>query len=257
MLLRGVLLAVIVGAGSIAHAQIVNVQGLIGDDLDEGVSGSVEGAVDWRTGNVDLLLVRGVGVVRYRRGDHFAFGVVRGDHGRSGDPRRTFVSRIFEHLRYRYQVTPRLTGEAFAQHESDQFRRLRVRALLGAGPRLRLVGEPRWSLHAGLAYLLEYEQVSDDGLTGAGDTSLLHRASTYLVARVQLDERLTASETVYVQPRIDRPRDIRLLSEAALTTAIGARVSFKTALVITHDSEPPPETARTDTSLQSSVAVKF
>jgi hypothetical protein len=258
---RGIAAAVVawlavVAAGD-AAAQITNVQGLIGDEVKEGVSGSVEATVEWRTGNVDLILMRGAAVGRYRHGDHLVFALVRGEYARTGEPLVTFVSRTFEHLRYRYQLRPWLTPEAFVQHESDAFRRLRVRAVAGAGPRVLVAARPRWNVHAGLAYMLEIEQLVDDGLEGAGDRTVSHRASSYLVGRLIVNDKVAAAETIYVQPRLDDPSDLRVLSELSLAVTLTTHLTFKTAFVVAHDSAPPPETERTDTALQSALAVSF
>jgi hypothetical protein len=53
------------------------------------------------------------------------------------------------------------------------------------------------------------------------------------------------------------PHDVRLLEEATSSSRLAAHVDFRCSLVIAHDSRLPPDTARTDTSLQSAVAVGF
>ncbi|MBZ0232574.1 MAG: DUF481 domain-containing protein [Deltaproteobacteria bacterium] len=243
-------------AGS-AQAQIVNVQALIGDEPEEGFSGSVEAGADYRRGNIDLLLARAAATARYRRGDDIVFAIVKSEYGRTGEPSATFVKKVFEHVRYRHVLTPILTAEAFAQHEGDRFRRLRVRALVGAGPRARIAHGEGWSLHGGAAYMFEHEQLSEDALAEAGERSNAHRLSAYLVGHVEVNEHVTASATFYVQPRLDRASDVRLLGEAALATALSTHLTFKTALVVAHDSEPPPAIEGTDVSVQSTLGAKF
>lgn len=105
--------------------------------------------------------------------------------------------------------------------------------------------------------MFEHEQLSDDALAGAGERQNAHRVSTYLVGQVEANEHVTASATCYVQPRLDRPRDLRVLGEAALATALSSHVTFKTALVVAHDAEPPPEIEQTDVSVLSAFAAKF
>ncbi len=252
-----VVLVVGLCVSSVAHAQIVNVQSLIGDEPEEGLSGAVEAGADYRRGNVDLVLARAAATARFRRGDDIVFAIVKGEYGRTGEPSATFVAKVFEHARYRRVLTSIVTAEAFAQHEGDRFRRLRVRALVGAGPRVRIARGESWSLHGGAAYMFEHEQLSDDALAGAGERQNAHRVSTYLVGQVEANEHVTASATCYVQPRLDRPRDLRVLGEAALATALSSHVTFKTALVVAHDAEPPPEIEQTDVSVLSAFAAKF
>lgn len=250
-------LVVVAGAGT-AEAQIVNVQGLVGVDAPEGWSGGLDAAVDWRTGNVDLLVVGAAATARWRRGDHLVFAIVKGDYGRVGEEGKTFLKRTFEHLRYRWRATPLLTAEAFVQNEADRFRRLSVRALAGAGPRLNLVREGTWRVAVGLAYMAEFELIRDDpGLPDAGDEQLNHRASSYVVLSASVNPYVTVTETFYAQPRLDEPTDLRLLSELGLTSKLTPRISWRTAFVVAYDRTPPATIERLDTTLQAGVSLTF
>jgi hypothetical protein len=253
-------LAVLVAIAAPASAQIVDVQTLIGHDVPEGASGKLDASLDWRTGNSRLFHAGGALVGRYRAHDHLGFVVVRAEYGEAagqGMPLETNIARTFEHLRYRYHLAPWIATEVFVQHETDRFRRLRLRALGGAGVRVRVAHCTTWSIHVGAAYMAEYEQLVDDALPDAGAAYADSRLSTYAVAAWKLNEDVTASETIYAQPRFTDPRDVRLLEEATLTSKLAARVAFRFSLLIAHDSRPPPDTARTDTSLQSAVTVSF
>jgi putative salt-induced outer membrane protein YdiY len=250
-------LVVYVAAPAGALAQIVNIQSVIDDSKGDGFSGALDAGLDWRTGNTRLVSVRGAALAQWRRGDHLVFGALRGEYGESGDPLATFVSKSFAHVRYRHSVTDVAGLEAFAQHETDELRRLRTRALVGAGPRLRVLDGERGSVHVGVAAMLEREQLLDDAAAEAGDTTTVGRASSYVVGRIRFDDRLTGSAAIYVQPRLDAPRDVRSLGEAALGVKLVSRLSLTLAFVVTYDSRPPPETVRVDTSLQNSISVAF
>jgi putative salt-induced outer membrane protein YdiY len=252
---RVVLVAAILLAAARAEAQIVNVQSLIGTEIKEGFSGGLDAAADWRTGNVDLLLVGGGATARYRSGEHLVFLIVRGDYGRTGGS--TFIKRTFEHARYRYTVTPRLTAEAFVQNEADEFKRLSVRALAGAGPRVKVLDEKKVVLAVGAAYMFEYELLSEGMFADSGEDEIHHRLSTYAVASYALDDRVSVSETIYFQPRLDAWGDFRLLDEAALITKLSSHVAFKTAFVLAHDADPPEGVEDTDTALQAGISITF
>lgn len=241
-----------------ARAGIVNVQSALATDADEGVSGSVTGAADYRTGNTNLLLLSLAPVVRYRSGKHLVVGIARGEYGKTGDPLDTFIKRTFAHARYRYRINQRLVGELFAQHALDEFVRLRTRALAGVGPKVDLVGGKRYDLDVGVAYMLEYELLSTDPMladSGAGD--LAHRASSYLALRVELDDRLQLIGTTYVQPRLTDTSDVRLLNEATLSLKVNARFAFSTSFIVAYDTAPPDSIEKTDAALKSSVTVSF
>lgn len=245
----------ILGFTAPATAGIVNVQSILATEAEEGLSGSITGSADWRTGNVNLLVLSAAPVARYRRGNHLGLVIVRGELGRSNDVR--IISKTFEHLRYRYDLHPRLTLEAFTQHEYDRFRRLELRALAGAGPLIHLVRGDDYRLSWGLAYMLEYEKLRDDTLPDAGATDLAHRASTYLTGSYELDERVQVVETFYAQPRITDAGDLRLLNDANLIFKITEEVGLTTTFSLSWDRKPPAGIEKLDTGLKSSITYSF
>jgi putative salt-induced outer membrane protein YdiY len=249
-----VLLTVITGTG-LAHAGIVNVQSILTTEAEEGLSGSVTGSLDWRTGNTDLLLLSVAPVASYRSGDHLFVTLIKGEFGESADERIIF--RSFEHLRYRYSITDRVLGEAFAQHTFDEFKRLRLRALFGAGPNFTLVTRDKLTVSLGLAYMLEYEELSDDGAIDAGETDLAHRASTYLTGAYELDDRVQLVNTVYAQPRLNDPADMRVLDESQLVVKLTEKVSLKTSFIVAYDRAPPADIERLDTALKTAITYAF
>ena len=258
--MRCLIVAVVIAWAAPARAQIVDVQTLIGHDVPEGASGKLDTSLDWRTGNSHVVHVAGAVVGRWRAGDHLVFAVVRGEYDESAPhdgPLIKDVDKTFEHLRYRYHLEPWLASELFVQHESDQFRRLRLRAVAGADLRLRVAHAKTWSIHVAAGYMAEYEQLLDDTLPDAGAHAADSRMSTYAVAAWQLRPDVTASETIYVQPRFSDPRDVRVLEEATLVSKLSKDVAFRFSFVLAHDSRPPLATDPTDTALQSALQLSF
>lgn len=266
-------LAGVTGAGR-ASAGIVNMQSILATEAEEGLSGSISGSVDWRTGNTSRLWYRIAPVARYRAGDHLFIGTISGDYFRdTGD------LRFFEHVRYRYHVTDRLLGEAFVQHERNDKRLLGLRALAGVGPKYQVVDGDKLQVGVGVAYLLEYERLQEPGdpvrvllAPPEESPSLNHRISSYLTGSFEVDERVQLVQTLYAQPRITRLSDYRLLSESGLVFKLTRHLSFKTTFTLAYDSEPPtyeyadpndpenpelPEVQALDTALISSITYDF
>jgi putative salt-induced outer membrane protein YdiY len=244
-----------IGLASPARAGIVNVQSILATEADEGLSGAIAGSADWRTGNTELLVLSASPVARYRRGNHLFIGIVRGELGRSKGQR--IISKTFEHLRYRHRLSPRLTAEVFTQHEYDRFRRLELRALVGAGPVLHLLRGEEYRLSWGVAYMIEYEELRGDELPDAGEDDLAHRASTYLTGTYELDERVQFIETIYVQPRLTDASDIRLLNDSQIVFKITEDIALTTAFSLAWDNAPPQGIEQLDTSLKSSITYTF
>jgi len=247
-------------APRLAQAQIVNVQSLVGQDIPEGVSGALDAGADWRTGNTELLILSGAATLRYKSGDHLVFGIARAAYGRIGEgaDKTQIIGNLFEHLRYRWKLSPRLTAEAFGQHELDKFRRLQLRALVGAGPRVTVLDDKQAGLVFGVAYMFELEHLDDKpGTFDAGADSSTSRMSSYVVFTSALNDKVTFAETVYWQPKLFDFADFRLLNETQLLVKLSDKFSFKTAFVLAHDSTPPDTVKSTDTALQTGISYKF
>ena len=244
-----ILVLVVLGLAGTAAAQIVNVQGQLATPPDhDGVSGKLELKVDWRTGNNPLLDIGGGASMLVKRGDLLGLVVARGGYGTSRG--LTLTKRSFEHLRVRYAVDCRWRWEAFAQHEYDAFRRIVIRALVGSGPALQLVESKPATVLAGAAYMFEYEQLDRrDGTIDAGERSVFHRASFYVTGTHKLGDGVSITETIYVQPRLRHPSDVRLFAEVAVTSKLSKRLALSDALTFAYDRTPPYEIERLDTQL--------
>lgn len=255
------------------QAGIINIQSILATEAEEGLSGSVTGSLDWRAGNSERLTTSLATMARYKTGKHLIIGLARGDLFRNGDG--TVERNTFEHARYRYSIDTRLLGELFVQHEFSEVRRLDLRALVGIGPKVDILRDERFYVSLGVAYMLEYEHLQDQWKVDADaddteDTVLNHRLSSYVTASYELDEdRMAVTQTLYVQPRITDPADVRLLGESQLTVNLTRRLSLTTSFVLALDSKPPvqdstvpaaerePDVEPYDTTLKSAITYSF
>ncbi len=237
------LLAGVLWAPAPASAQIVNVQNLAGKAVGEGLSGNVGLNFNLRAGNVQFLL-SSVGLTTfYKFGDNVlllsakaAYGL-RGASGEWND--EPFRERIFEHLRYRRQISERVSIEAFGQHEYDRWRRLRIRMLAGGGPRFDIPISKTSHGAAGIAYMWQGEELlkpQSGDLTGF---YVEHRISMYTTGSTQLTDNAVISGTIYIQPRIDGVDDVRGLLDGTLTVALTKKLGLKLNYIVALDSHPP------------------
>jgi hypothetical protein len=248
------LAAAVIFVSSAARAQIVNVQPLLAGVDHDGPSGALEASADGRSGNTRLTLLSAALIARYKSGPNVAFLLAKGDYGvQKGD---RFIDRDLEHLRYRRALVAPLEVEVFTQHERDAFRRVALRALVGAGPRLHFVVSP---IDAGLgvAYLGEYQELKNDTLADAGATSFEHRMSTYGTFFVRTSDTIKLGQTLYWQPRFDRFSDFRLLSETELVGSFTSHISVKVTLSMAYDSAPPLGVQSFDASRKVSLALNL
>jgi hypothetical protein len=245
-----------IAAAPPAHAQIVNVQGSLTKEPPPGWSGAVTVGVDWQTGNTDIVRLSGAGSLLYRRGPWLALLLARGEYSEGRGVK--LAEKSFEHLRARRRLGDRLLWEVFVQHEYDAFRRLSVRALAGTGPAYRVLARAGGSLTAGLAYMAEYERLSERMDTAdSGARAWRHRLSSYLTGSLALGDGVTGTQTVYVQPRFDAPDDVLVLSESSVQSKLTSRLSLVNSFVLTYDASPPETIEALSTALKVSLAYAF
>jgi hypothetical protein len=255
---RGWLVIAIVGlAAHVADAQIVNVQGALAKPpAKDDVGGQVELKLNWREGNNPLFDVGGAGNVLVRRGPLLGLALARGEYGTSRG--LTLTKKSFEHVRMRLELDCRWRWEVFAQHEYDQFRRLSLRALVGTGPAFQIVDRAEVAVLAGAAYLYEYERLDRRPDTrDAGQRTTDHRGSVYLTGHENLGSGVMIVETVYAQPRLDRPSDIRVLGDLSVVSKLSSRIALKDSFNVAYDRTPPDGVKRYDTQLEVAVIVTF
>jgi hypothetical protein len=146
----------------------------------------------------------------------------------------------------------------FAQHEYDQFRRLSLRALAGTGPAFQIVHDKAVAMLAGAAYLYEYERLDTrPGTLDAGERATAHRGSLYVTGHEQPGAGVDILETIYVQPRLDHPADVRVLGELSVQSKLSSRIALKDSLTVAYDRTPPDGIKRYDTQLEVAVLVTF
>jgi hypothetical protein len=249
------LLGALLGFGREAHAQIVNVQPLITDAQRAGLAVVVDSSLDVRSGNTELLLVSGSALVRYRLGRQLVFVLARQEFGKEGGER--FLRKDFEHLRYRLTLSDALELETFVQHDEDQFRRLAWRIVWGMGPRFPIVTTPALELALGTAYMQELERLDRAPEPDSGEQQLAHRLSSYVSASMRVNERLRAAQTAYAQPRIDRPRDIKVLNETEILFSVTDVVMFKLTFSLGYDSDPPDGRHALDTVTKTGLQLRL
>ena len=225
-------LVLVLCLNGMASAQIVNVQPILGASDDEGLQAELGGSVDYKTGNIELLIARGSLLATYRQGDHRIISSSLGEVGFKDDTE--FMERVFTHLRWQWSISDTLTWETYGQVASDEYKSLAVRALAGTGGRLELVRGPAVSAAVGLAYMFEHEETLASVVTDS------HRASVYVTGRFAVSPLLALMNTTYYQPRLDAVLDdFRISSETSLSVKLTKKLALSLGWSIAYDAAPP------------------
>ena len=218
---------------------------------------SLEGALVGHAGNTQTLTFSGSAFAGIHYGHNVFFVKAAADYGQAMDV--TNVARWMTHARYNYEFSDRFALEAFAQVQHDRFRRIEVRDLYGIGVRYGLYTDKDNDIFVGTTYMLEHETISvlSDGSGLGGEKNVWNRNSTYFGLNAKLSPLVEGASTTYIQPRIDRPKDFRVLSESWLSVQITKVLSSKVSGSLWYDSEPPIGVKTFDLEVKNSLVVKL
>ena len=233
-----VLAAVLLALGGLAHpanAQ-VNTERMRNLEVD-GIGGTLGGSVAVQSGNTELIEVGVDARLDVLHAPHYAFIVSEVRYGES-DGRRT-RDRSFAHLRYNYRFGGPLVAEAFSQLERDSFALLKLRTLIGAGLRIRLLDTELARLFLGTTPMFERERLDAERVGSHPARTTALRISQYLNARLRLSDRTFLVSTTYVQPWVAAFADVRLLNETRLGVGITDALALRITINTRYDSRPP------------------
>ena len=223
--------------------------------LDDGkdLSGALEFDLSVRTGNVETLDVGVGGRVDHVGDTATTLFVSDGDLGWQGG--RRYSNQGLAHLRQVYRRQFRVQPEFFVQSDYDKSRNLTFRGLLGAGFRTGLFSNSAAQFWWDSAYMFEHERFELGAEDDHPERTSVHRWSNYLSSRVRVEKTTAMAWTIYVQPRVDEPGDLRVLSEGDVK--LRRSLVLVTTARMRYDSRAPAKTKSLDTALKSGIALKF
>ncbi len=204
-----------------------------------------------KTGNTEQLAFGAAALLGLRDERNLFYISSTADYSRLNH--ETNVASAFAHARYNRKFLEWLWGELFAQMESDRFRRVALRTLLGAGPRFILTETPELAVYYGASYMLEVTERTT-AVTADRREQIAHRFNNYATLNVHPHPRIGLSETVYYQPRFDRWSDYWLLSVFSARFEVTQTLSTQIDFTAHRESSVPPGVKRTDTTVVSSLA---
>lgn len=243
--------ALTLSRGTVAQ---VNVEGLRKQVTKQGLFGKLSGSITSYRGNTLGTELGASAFVAYQRGPNLAYLSANGAYTRLSGT--VSVANAFAHLRYNRMLDEWFSVEAFVQGESDRFRQLELRTLLGLGPRFLVLDEEWVSLYYGSSYMYEHNEVSD-GVVPVRPANV-HRWNNYGTVVIVLDEnRASISNTFYYQPRFDDFSDARLLDIFALDVSIVGRISAGLQATVRYENPVPRSIKRTDLTIKNTLGVIF
>jgi hypothetical protein len=252
-LLATVVLAACVLVSGVAAAQ-VNIESVRSQLDTSSFGGRIRLSMSAYAGNTEGVVFGTSGIVGGRIGPNLGFATASADYARLGGA--TSVKKSFAHLRHNYEFNDFFWWEEFVQSETDRFRRIEVRALVGTGPRFALFKSRKWlDLYAGSSYMLEYTSI--DRTAVITEPALVHRLNVYLALTARPDERITLSTIMYYQPRFDEPTDAHVLNVSSAEFKVTPILTSRMDATTRYESVVPNGVKRADLEFKSSLELKF
>lgn len=163
------------------------------------------------------------------------------------------INSGFFHLRYNYKIRNWLRWEAFTQIQYNKLNGIRLRYLLGTGPRFKAVQVEKFKTYIGTLYMLEYEINTDKT-----QKVLQGRFSAYLSFSFRPIKSVEIVSTTYYQPRFDMIKDYRVSTDNSLSFKFHKYLSFGVNFRLNFDSRPPKGAATNLTyQLENKFKVEF
>jgi hypothetical protein len=234
----------------------VNVEGLRKALTTPGIHGNLSGSLTTYGGNTMGTALGGVALVGYRAERQLCYLNLNANYSNLGG--EVQVANAFAHFRYNYALAPWVAMEVFTQGESDRFRRLRLRTLVGTGPRFTVIEGESGALFYGVSYMFEHTTLAESVADSPVRPSDVHRMNNYAALLIVLEPgRAALGNTIYYQPRFDDFRDVRLLDVLSLDVTITGRLSASLQATLRYESPVPESLKRADLMVKNMLGVTF
>ena len=253
--------ALLLVLSSTAHANIVNLQRDISQATKDGVSGGINLSGEAATGNTTLIRGSISGDIYHKSGRYLGLLALKGSYGFKGNAgnldSEPFDANTFVHLRLKAQVQGPLSVEFFAQHEFDMWRRLELRALLGAGLRVDRRLTESFSMSGGVSIMPTWEMLSADVSGPSGVVTYELRASTYAFMAWKISKGISVMATIYWQPLFSDPQDSRVMLDLVSEIDVAKNLALVFEGVLQYDSRPPSEVLSLDVASKIGIRYRF
>jgi putative salt-induced outer membrane protein YdiY len=208
----------------------------------EGTAGAVGLKVNGQTGNSKKLLSEATTLTVQRNGksEYLLAGLYR--YGSSRNVKDTHQGNA--HFRFTQDFGNSPSAEAFLQTEFDQFKRLARRDLIGVGARQLVERAEGNSLFVGGGIFHENERFSGGGVPNQN----AFRINMYIAFVRAFSKTVSGSATIYYQPKLSVPSDMRAQIDSALQVKLAEYLALSLEWDLQADTRPPPGVQTVDTT---------
>jgi hypothetical protein len=163
-----------------------------------------------------------------------------------------FENAGFQHVRYNYAKTNKLTFEAYSQVQFSKQMHLYPRYAIGAGPRYKIFKNDSVRVYAGASLLLEHEQLQEPYAIMSNE-----RLTGYFSCIINKIPNVSVDFMMMFQPRLFDLNDMRFQGEMRLDFPVSNQLKFRFATSIYNDSKPPAGVPNNFTQARNSIIYNF
>ena len=232
-------------------AQILNAESLRKVSDTSGFSGATSLNFALKRTTNDHLTISNAIHVQYKMHSHLilfkndiVFEKVEGDK---------LENSWISHLRYNYQLRPRIAWEVFTQGQFNKVSLIDFRGLIGTGPRFKLTNNENYRFYLGTLVMFEYEETLDN----VTPLQRNFRGSAYLSFSLYPTKNVSITSTTYFQPLLSQWSDYRISSQTSLLLPIVKSFSVSINHTFTYDTFPAVGIPNSQYSFTTGFAYSF
>ncbi len=226
----------------------VNTESMRKENLENGWAHSFSYNLAYHSGNTNFSKYKAQIRTDYKKNKTSCFIVGRYEEGKKDSA--FFLHRGFLHLRLIREFAPKFSLESFAQKEFNDFIKLKNRALIGAGGRIRWQFREQFTAFLGIGLMQENEELL------SGETTNLLRSTNYLTFKWQ-SEKIAFGSTGYFQMDVRNFADFRILSQNEMAVSLFKNLEITTKLNLRYDRFPPEDVEPLDLEISNGFALNF
>ena len=162
-----------------------------------------------------------------------------------------FSNAGFQHIRYNYKVSELMRWEAFTQAQFNKIRDVKLRALIGTGPRVKLYDTDLMRFYLASLYMYEYEERQNERVFDR-----THRLSSYLSYTFDIGKMLFFG-TIYHQPNLQDFSDYRISFQTDLEFEVFEALDFVIKYKLLYDTKPPPGVPNTSYQISNGLILEL
>ena len=223
------------------------------NEKDDVFSGFLQGGLNFQKSNIDILEANASIRLDYHIRKYKEKILFLGSYGLGQQDEKDFKNEMFTHLRlnaYPIDKNSPLSGEAFYQIQKDDFELLQIRQLFGCGGRIESSKKKSLRLAFGLGMMADHEKIKNI------EHNVVIRSTNYL-SLLHKTDKFNTFVVIYLQPRIIKPSDFRILSEITNEIKLTKVLSFNFTLSYRYDSDTPEGVIKNELKSNGSLKYNF